>query len=260
MEQKDVTVPESITYRTDNQNQEEKTDQGVKEPICQQPENQQHSRKKGKIWLFIAIIFVVILLAAGFCLWFFVFRTPKAENIVLSETEISLFIAENTHVSYTVLPEKANQKEIEWASSDERIAKVDDNGTITAIGSGICSITASVDDQRAIVQVNVLQVNKKEYMILGKWPGKAGSINGNVMVLSDPLYLKDDLTGTLTIVDDTYDFTWKYDKTDEDGDLWFDVYFNGASNVMTLIYYVNKNQLMLVVDVSTSAALLYERS
>ncbi len=212
------------------------------------------------VGLIAAVILIVVAFAAAFCIWYFVIRIPPVESITLSENHLSMFLKEQKQISYVILPEKANQKEVKLISSDDRVATVNANGTITAVGSGLCSITASADDQTAIVQVEVLKVNEEEYLVLGKWPGKGASLNDKVTVLTDPLYLNNDLSGSFKLGDDTYDFTWKYDKTDEDGDIWYDVYLTGASKVLTLVYNPSDNTLLFVIDVSSGMAILYDRS
>nr|WP_245161307.1 Ig-like domain-containing protein [Clostridium botulinum] len=44
-----------------------------------------------------------------------------------------------------VLPEDATNKKVVWSSSDEKIAKVDENGKVTAIKEGKVTITAKVE-------------------------------------------------------------------------------------------------------------------
>ena len=69
-----------------------------------------------------------------------------AESIALDKTEISLEATETATLVATVLPELTTDKSVEWSSSDESVAVVDDNGVVTAISVGDAIITATVTD------------------------------------------------------------------------------------------------------------------
>ena len=56
----------------------------------------------------------------------------------------------------TILPENATNKKLKWTSSNEEVAKVDDNGLITADKVGKCTITGeATDGSRAKVQIKI---------------------------------------------------------------------------------------------------------
>lgn len=46
----------------------------------------------------------------------------------------------------TIMPADAGNKAVKWTSSDEKIAKIDDNGMVTAVGAGKATITATTVD------------------------------------------------------------------------------------------------------------------
>ncbi len=69
-----------------------------------------------------------------------VIRKPDA--IELSEDSISIVEGADTQLSVTFLPDDVTEKEIEWFSSDENIAVVDENGKVTAVSKGEAEITA----------------------------------------------------------------------------------------------------------------------
>ncbi|MBR4885855.1 MAG: Ig-like domain-containing protein [Muribaculaceae bacterium] len=69
-----------------------------------------------------------------------------AESIALDKTEISLEATETATLVATVLPELTTDKSVEWSSSDESVAVVDDNGVVTAIAVGEATITATTTD------------------------------------------------------------------------------------------------------------------
>lgn len=77
-----------------------------------------------------------------------------SNGLVLSETDITFFEAgENIYLHVTNVPAETN---IFWASSNEDVATVADNGHVVAVGKGTCYITAVVDNitESCIVRCN----------------------------------------------------------------------------------------------------------
>ena len=70
----------------------------------------------------------------------------KATSLTLSPTTLQMVPTEEHTLSYTILPANTTYKKLSWSSSNTDIATVDNNGKITAIGSGSCVITASTTD------------------------------------------------------------------------------------------------------------------
>lgn len=56
---------------------------------------------------------------------------------------------------FDLTAETLSSEPIKWTSSNEKVAKVDQNGVVTAIGNGNCSITASIGESKAICKINV---------------------------------------------------------------------------------------------------------
>ena len=67
------------------------------------------------------------------------------EYIILNPAEVTLVVGEEQFLSSTVGPVNADNKRIEWDSSDNSVATVD-NGTVKAVGAGNATITASATD------------------------------------------------------------------------------------------------------------------
>lgn len=72
---------------------------------------------------------------------------PQAvEEIILSETSVSLQLDERVTLTATVLPEDADDKTVTWESSNEDVAEVNRSGRVTANADGTCIITCRAAD------------------------------------------------------------------------------------------------------------------
>ena len=83
------------------------------------------------------------------------------EGITLSKTQFTLSINETQTLTATVSPSDADNKEVEWTSSDESIASVDRSGKVTAKAKGTCTITCAATDgsgMKAECAVTVVQL------------------------------------------------------------------------------------------------------
>lgn len=79
----------------------------------------------------------------------------EIESISVDPTSAEMLIGDNLTLTVTVLPENAEVENISYTSDDTSIATVDENGTVTATGSGRTSIfveSANVKDT-CVVQV-----------------------------------------------------------------------------------------------------------
>lgn len=77
------------------------------------------------------------------------------ESVSLNPEELNLEVGQNSSLVATVSPEGATYPEVSWKSSDEEIAKVDDNGVVTGIAVGEATITAEADGKSATCVVTV---------------------------------------------------------------------------------------------------------
>lgn len=70
----------------------------------------------------------------------------KVSSISLNKTSINLQIGENEQLYATITPSNAQNKSINWTSSDPSIATVNSNGYVIAKKSGTATITATTKD------------------------------------------------------------------------------------------------------------------
>lgn len=66
----------------------------------------------------------------------------KVTQIKLNKTNIEIEEGKTEKIEVTIQPSNATNKEIKYSTSDEKIAKVDSNGTITGLKEGTVTITA----------------------------------------------------------------------------------------------------------------------
>ncbi len=67
----------------------------------------------------------------------------KVESVTVTPSTLELYVGDVKTISASVSPETATTKDIIWSSSDEKIATVSSNGSITAVKEGKATITAT---------------------------------------------------------------------------------------------------------------------
>lgn len=105
----------------------------------------------------------------------------EAEEIVLSDKEISLVTGETKKVTATVMPENAEDKTVTWTSADESIATVAADGTVTAAAPGETSVKASCGKISAECKVTV---SAKPVESVTVTPSTADIIKGETLQLT----------------------------------------------------------------------------
>ena len=82
--------------------------------------------------------------------------TVLVTGITLDETELDLTVDDDpVTLVAKVTPEGATDKTVTWSSSNDRVATVDANGKVTAVGNGEATITAKAGDKTATCTVKV---------------------------------------------------------------------------------------------------------
>ena len=83
-------------------------------------------------------------------------------ELILDKTSVDMIVGDKTKIDYTINPSTAINKKVNWKTSDRKIATVDENGNIIAVGAGTATITATADGNDKIsskVQVKVTNPN-----------------------------------------------------------------------------------------------------
>lgn len=90
-------------------------------------------------------------------------------SVKLDQTKLTLGVAQKSRLTATVSPENATVQKVEWASSDESVAVVDEQGNVTGVAPGTAKITATATDgsqRRATCTVTVVYNGAKAGTLL----------------------------------------------------------------------------------------------
>ena len=101
-------------------------------------------------------------------------KALKAENniipvneIILDKSNVTAIIGDVFTLTVVVLPEDATDREVSWFSSDETVALIDQNGTVTAVNTGETTITAAAADGETAAYCEVRVVDESEVFYWG---------------------------------------------------------------------------------------------
>ena len=87
--------------------------------------------------------------------------TPKlATSIKLDKKQLDMEAGATETLKATVLPEDAGDRTVTWSSSDETVATVCQDGTVTAVKAGEATITATTNDGTELTASCIVKVNE----------------------------------------------------------------------------------------------------
>lgn len=73
-------------------------------------------------------------------------ETVAVTGVTLDKSTLNLEVGGTAKLTATVAPDNATNKNISWSSSDEAVAKVGTDGTVTAVTAGTATITVKTED------------------------------------------------------------------------------------------------------------------
>ena len=76
-------------------------------------------------------------------------------GVTLNPTSTALVVGDTKQLTATVEPENADDSTVVWTSGNEKVATVDQNGLVTAVGAGTTTITATAGGKSATCTVTV---------------------------------------------------------------------------------------------------------
>lgn len=81
--------------------------------------------------------------------------TPAVEALYLSDDAVTLGTGDDATLTLYAEPEEVDVSAAVWTSSDESIATVDEEGTVTAVAEGEATVTATLGGMQAACEVTV---------------------------------------------------------------------------------------------------------
>lgn len=119
-------------------------------------EKPKKAKKKGSATLPLIIVSLIIILAAAVIVFhkvlptlqngIFASQAAAAESLTLDQSEVSLAEAGTAVTLVPTFSPDGSKGTVTWTSSDEKIAAVDEAGTVTAVAPGTVTITATLDN------------------------------------------------------------------------------------------------------------------
>ena len=85
----------------------------------------------------------------------------SVSNITASINRNTLYIGEIEKLDYKIIPSDASIQKVIFTSNNEKVAKVDENGNITAVGEGVCDIIVTTVDNNKTAYVTINVISKK---------------------------------------------------------------------------------------------------
>ncbi|MBQ2920763.1 MAG: S8 family serine peptidase [Oscillospiraceae bacterium] len=98
------------------------------------------------------------------------------DRVELSHTDTRVVLGNGMDLEATVWPWYVSDRSVRWSSSNDSVARVDENGRVTAVGLGECVITAAsvIDpDKRASCTVSTFEHEKTLRAVIRDENGKA---------------------------------------------------------------------------------------
>lgn len=82
-------------------------------------------------------------------------KTVAVDSVAVSPTSLNLEVGQTGTLTATVKPGNATNKTVTWTTSNDKVATVDNNGVVTAVGKGTATITAAAGGKTATCTVTV---------------------------------------------------------------------------------------------------------
>ena len=122
----------------------------------EEPAPKKKAPKKKKKSILPVVLSLILIVAAGFIVaktlvpafsdGLFSSQSADAETITLDKEELTFAEAGATATLAPIFAPEGTTAPITWASSDEAVATVDENGTVTAVAKGLATITATLEN------------------------------------------------------------------------------------------------------------------
>lgn len=129
-------------------------------------------------------------------------KTVAVTGITLNKSELSIFVGDIFQLEATVSPADATDKTLSWRSDNPSLATVDQNGLVTALNPGTCTVSAVHGSIVASCVIHCSEKPKVTSIVFEK--GRYQVLVGKTVKL-EYVYYPADATNT--------DFTWSVSDT-----------------------------------------------
>lgn len=89
----------------------------------------------------------------------------KVIGVTLNTDKLPLYTGDSNTLTATIEPSNATNTNLTWSSDSEKVATVDENGTVTAVAHGTATITATAADGSGKTDTCTVTVTNKTYTI-----------------------------------------------------------------------------------------------
>lgn len=89
---------------------------------------------------------------------------PSVEKIELDKLSVEVYRNSDVTINATFTPEDAVNKALEWKSSNDGIATVDENGKITGVAEGTCEIVCTTKEEPKVSATVQVEVKARPYV------------------------------------------------------------------------------------------------
>lgn len=178
---------------------------------------------------------ILFILVSGLAFWSCELE-PVIEEVEVKPSTVSIKVGETQQFTASVIDENGDTTDVdvEWSSSDEAIATIDQTGLATGIAVGATTITATADDVSGTATLAVgMAVDE---LLLGKWDREDFDMSLEITTNSDQelvdlkhagsgsgLALSGNAEGLLNYINPMFLFKPPGECFDETTDEWIDI-------------------------------------
>ncbi len=112
--------------------------------------------------------------------------STKPTGITLNFNKITFYRGDQIRLEARITPNSASKSKVTWSSSNTKVASVDSNGLVTALGVGNCTITAKTNNGKKATCPVIVKEPSKEVKVksLTMYPEKMSMYVGTIEDLS----------------------------------------------------------------------------
>ena len=139
----------------------------------------------------------------------------KVEQIKLSQTSLQMEKGNSVNLTATITPKESDWT-VKWTSSDTKVASVDSNGKVTAIGAGTATVMVTAQDGSGVSASCTVSVKAAQTNQSGGSPhesSQATAASTTMFRLYNPNSGEHFYTGSAVERDQLVEVGWKYEGT-----------------------------------------------